>query len=630
MKCQAIRVVIVSILLMTIVVTGGVGCSYDTGEATAADDNRPFYPDRVVTVRITMPEEDLEFTLKNALAEQYVKADMWYDGELIPDVAVRPKGNSSLRLMAMQSSSIKYSFKVDLNFFNSARNLYGVKKVVFNNGWSDPTMMREVLAYEIYEQMDIPTPRTSFVDLWINDTHLGLYTMVETIDKSFLSNEFADNRGNLYKPEMPAAYLDWTKEEYEKQAPSSVSRTDELDVNLGGGNLVDIMEALEPRDPDFTVSPAQRFPGPPGGARGNYIEQMGLKTNENKPDHSLLFRLLDVINKEPDETFPTEIEKVLDVDEALRFLAISTLIVHLDNYIAMGHNYYLYENEGKFVILPWDLNMAFGTFNFNLDRDQLVNYYIDEPSGGPMAERPLIMRLLSHQPYLDTYHSYLEDLLEGPFTVDRMNSRIDELAALIRPYVEADENKFNTTDQFEKGLITEISLSGGREMRMPNPLGLKNFIKDRVESVNEQLAGTRKSSPGDGSGNGGFFRFGPGPGGPGAMPPRPALNPEQAQYVKGITAEEAADNIGKKTTACGPVVGTQIIAMAPHRPHILDMRSPDGFAVEIAEADVANFPGDPIDIYKGKTICVTGVVSITPFDDPILIVSHPSQIVIKD
>ncbi|MBA7666947.1 hypothetical protein ES703_75031 [subsurface metagenome] len=60
------------------------------------------------------------------------------------------------------------------------------------------------------------------------------------------------------------------------------------------------------------------------------------------------------------------------------------------------------------------------------------------------------------------------------------------------------------------------------------------------------------------------------------------------------------------------------------------MGAPRGFAVSIAEADVANFPGDPIDIYSGKTICVTGVIFMNPLGNPMLIIRNPSQIVVKD
>ena len=452
-------------MLVIIPGTLSTGCGTGDSGAVYGSNDPPFYPDRVVEVRLVTADENWESMLETPMAEEYFRADFWYDGELIPDVAVRTKGNSSLMTTA-NSDSIRYSLKVDLNFFNSARNLDGVKKVVFNNGFSDPTFMREMLAYEIYAEMGIPTPRTAFVDLWMNDTHLGLYTMVEAIDKNFISNHFTDNTGNLYKPEMPAAYLNWTEEDYEKQLArtggTGGEEVDPMDINLGGGRLSDILAALEAEE-DEEPGESQGIFGFGGGAgmagltRGDYLESMGLKTNENKSDHGNLFRFLDVLNNEPDETFAEEIEKVLDVDETLRYLAVSALVVHLDNYIAMGHNYYLYDNNGKFVILPWDLNMAFGTFNFGLSTDQLINYYIDEPTGGPMEERPLVERLMSHPPYLEKYHEYLEELLDGPFSSEIMEARINELAELIRPYVYTDETKFFTNRQFERGIYLEYT-----------------------------------------------------------------------------------------------------------------------------------------------------------------------------
>ena len=521
-------------LLLTgvLLITGLAGC----GQVSAQEeDSAPFYDDRVVTVYLVMTEDDWGYMQQNALAEEYVMADLWYDGELIPDVAVRPKGNSSLKT-AVINGTARFSLKVDLNFFNSSRNLDGVKKLNFNNGWSDLTLIRETLAYELFEQMGVPTPRTSFVDLWVNDTHLGLYTMVEQIDKTFLSNYFDDGSGNLYKPEMPAAYLNWTEADLDTE--STEQSDDDLDVNLGGGKLREIMEALELEEsaeeeadseipqgwggnmPQMDVPAGDMLPeniipgGVPGGdmmpgggmafnQQGDLLEQMGLKTNENSPDHSALFRLLDVLNNEPDETFPEEIEKVLDVDQVLRFLAVSAAIVHLDNYIGTGHNYYLYEVDGKFTVIPWDLNMAFGTFNSGLDRDGLINFYIDEPTSGAVANYPLV-RLLSYQPYLDTYHGYLEELIEGVFSEEVMNSRIDELAELIRPYVEADELLYYSTEVWELALSEDIESGRQRDVEVGMlPLGLKAFVAERVASIRQQLDGELPSSSGDGSGNGG-------------------------------------------------------------------------------------------------------------------------------
>jgi spore coat protein CotH len=494
MASKKVPTITMLILIIALLVPVSSGCSE---EGVYARNSAPFYTDRVVEVRLVTPAENWEFMQNDPLAEEYVKADLWYDGELIPDIAVRTKGNSSLTTTA-NSGSIRYSLKVDLNFFNSARNLDGVKKLVFNNGFSDPTFMREIIAYEIFAQMGIATPRASFVDLWINDTHLGLYTMVEAIDKTFIGNHFTDKNGNLYKPEMPAAYLDWTEEDYEKylagEGSSEEEEIDPLDVNLGGGRLSDIMQALDSEEEDEEILGGGilgfQMPGMTGR---DLVELMGLKTNENKPDYSTLFQFLDVLNNEPDETFAEEIEKILDVDETLRYLAVSALIVHLDNYIGMGHNYYLYENNGKFVILPWDLNMTFGTFNYGLNTNQLINYYIDEPSGGPMEDRPLIERLLSYPLYLEIYHKYLEVLLEGPFAADKMEARINELAELIRPYVEADEIKFFNMRQFERGINKEYNgqpISTGFTMFGATP-ALTDLSKEGLDFIRKTFTISR-------------------------------------------------------------------------------------------------------------------------------------------
>ena len=460
---QSSKVAFVGLLALVVLTTGVPGCG--GGVLGGVQEQNAFIADRVVEVRIVMEDEDWTTCQQNALAEQYVRADFWFDGELIPDVAVRPKGNSSLR-SAAKSKSPRFSLKVDFNLFNRARNFRGLKKVNFNNGWSDPTLIREHLGYELFEQMGIPTPRSSFVDLWVNDTHLGVYTMVEQVDKTFLGRHFPEDDGNLYKPEMMVAPLDWTEAELERQrARLGTTEQDDLDsgldINLGGGKLREIIQAFEQEESATDEVPAPNLPDmpPPGmqqGQQRDYLELVGLKTNESSPDHSALLHFLDILNNEPDETFPAEIEKVLDVDAALRFLAVSALIVHLDNYIGSGHNYYLYEVDGKFTIIPWDLNMAFGTFNCGFDRERLINFYIDEPTGGPVAERPLVERLLSHPPYLDAYHGYLEALLDGPFDVNRMESRIDELADLIRPFVKADELKFFSTGAFERGLSEDM------------------------------------------------------------------------------------------------------------------------------------------------------------------------------
>jgi len=239
-------------------------------------------------------------------------------------------------------------------------------------------------------------------------------------------------------------------------------------------------------------------PGGPGGfgRGGNLLESMGLKTNENYQDHTALLHFLDVLNNTPDETFAAQIETVLDVDQVLRYLTVSSMLVHLDNYTGMGHNYYLYERNGYFTILPWDLNMSFGTFGGG---GNAADFYIDEPVTGGMDSRPLVKRLLAYPPYLERYHQYHEEMLTGCLAEGVLESQIDMWANLIRPYVEKDELKFFTMEQFEKGLNEGSSGMGmrrpgemanmanrGPEMGMPPGMGMPPQMPGNTGPAGEQ------------------------------------------------------------------------------------------------------------------------------------------------
>ncbi len=481
------------IIILSLLATG---CQIKMPVRALPTEADAFVTDRVVEVRIVMAEEDWDSCLQNALEENYVRADFWFDGELVQDVAVRPKGNSSLKFVS-ESGSSRLSLKVDFNFFNDYRTFRGLKKLNFNNGFRDPTFIRERLATELFEQMGMSSPRISHVDLWVNGTHLGLYTQVEQVDKTFLRDHFEDEDGNLYKPLLPSAYLDWTEEDLLKQREKHAAMTQgeyyvERDVNIGGGNLDEIASAFHGHDLTPVGGDIQSPVEGPRKYRYDFIDVMNLKTNETKPNHETLFRLLEVLNDEPDKTFPEEIEKVLDVETALRYIAVCTVAGILDSYQGLGHNYYLYEIDGRFTIIPWDMNEAFGVFNCGINNRGMIDFYIDEPTCGPVSERPLIERLLSHQPYLDSYHQYIRELLDGPFKISRMITRIDELVDQVYSFVESDELKFFSTEEFKLNLVRDIG----------NSPGLKTYIIKRSTSVRRQLEGEQPST-GDGRGNGG-------------------------------------------------------------------------------------------------------------------------------
>ena len=90
-----------------------------------------------------------------------------------------------------------------------------------------------------------------------------------------------------------------------------------------------------------------------------------------------------------------ELEDIIVVDTVLRYLALNVVMVNLDSYLGMGHNFYLYEQEGQFVDIPWDLNETYGNFTCGCDRNGLINFKIDEPTCGVLSQRPFIAALLN-------------------------------------------------------------------------------------------------------------------------------------------------------------------------------------------------------------------------------------------
>lgn len=74
----------------------------------------------------------------------------------------------------------------------------------------------------------------------------------------------------------------------------------------------------------------------------------------------------------------------------------------------MLHNYYLYENDGKLSMLPWDYNLAFGAFAGGGEKGgssgamSLVNTGIDTPlSGSQESDRPMWSWIASSEEYLE-------------------------------------------------------------------------------------------------------------------------------------------------------------------------------------------------------------------------------------
>ncbi|WP_115818458.1 CotH kinase family protein [Winogradskyella eximia] len=338
----------------------------------------------------------------------FVPAEVFYNGIEWYRVGVRFKGNSSLA-SSWANGILKLSFKLDFDEFEDDypqidnQRFYGFKKLSLKNNYNDKSQLREKVAGDVFRNAGLAGSHTAFYTVYVDHgdgpIYFGLYTMVEEVDDTVLDTQFSDDDGNLYKPDGDAASF----------------------------------------------------------AYGTYDEnEFVKKTNEDDADFSDVQSLYTIINDATRTSDPvtwrTNLDAVLDTDVFLKYLATNTVIQNWDTYGKMTHNYYLYNNPdtNKLTWIPWDNNEALQTGNMggSLPLDF---------SGLSSSQWPLIGYLYADEVYKAQYNAYVQEVVDGAFDVNTIQSQYATYSTLIEPYAttELDGYSFlNSSSDFQTAVST--------------------------------------------------------------------------------------------------------------------------------------------------------------------------------
>lgn len=363
----------------------------------------------------------------NYTLDQYMRCDVTVDGVTFPVSGVKYKGNSSYN-----NQGKKKPFRIDFEEYVADQELDGMSKLVLNNAFKDPTFLREKLMLDFLNAHGIAAPRATYARLYINGVYWGLYSVVEDVNKTFLKTRYDNKGGNLFKGD-PHGTLNWH-----------------------------------------------------GTDQSLYSGEYELKTNEDVNDWTDLIQMLNALNNTPAGQLVDSLEQHMNLDSWFDYWAAHNLFVNLDSYIGSGHNYFIYHNKdtGKFEWITWDVNEAFGNFNMGISLANLKTLPIGFiPS--PATQRPIMNRLWQDAAMRQRLADHLCELL-ADFSNARMDARIDSLADLIRPAVQADSLKFYSNQLFEQNLSQDVNIGqgpGGGTIA-----GLKPFITARRSSLQQQLA----------------------------------------------------------------------------------------------------------------------------------------------
>lgn len=455
-----------------------------------------FDDDKVMDINIEMDETAWQEMLDNASAEEYTAANITVNGVTYNNIAIRPKGNSSLSQLVMDDTTERYSFKVKFDEYVDGQTLDGLSKLVLNNNMSDATYMREYLSYKLLDSLGVPTPACSYANITVNGEEWGLYLAVEPVEEEFIERNYGSTDGNLYKPESDSVTVGGNKDKDSTNTkpdfdPTQITQ-DSNNTTPGNSNN----QMMTPPDINSGGNSNQQMQMPSdigGGMMGR-----GMGGNSNGSDlvwngndisnYSAIFdnaifkttdsddytKILDMI----EHLYTMEdIESYLNVDEVLRYFAANTFLVNLDSYASnMNHNYYLYEDDGVVSILPWDYNLSFGGFQAG-SASSAINFPIDSPVSGTLEDNPLIANLLEVDEYKKLYHQYLNEIVNNFVNNGTYEMLVTKTDTLISDYVKNDATAFYTFDEYTEAVSN-----------------LLNFGLDRSTSISAQLDGSQPST----------------------------------------------------------------------------------------------------------------------------------------
>lgn len=498
---------------------GGVSMEYE---------DRLFNTDEIISIDVNMEQSDWDEMLANASSEEYYVCDVVINGQTFSNVGIRPKGNTSLSAIVSDPDSDRFSFKLEFDHFVDGQTCYGLDKLILNNNYADATNMKEAVIYDMFQYLGATASLYNYASVSLNGEYKGVYLALEGVEKSFMLRNFGTRDGELYKPDSmevggggdggPGPMKEGAPpfgKEGEGFNPEDMPDMEGFDpenmpdmegfnpenmpdmdgsasadtAGMEGTAPADTMAAADGGSPEGNAAEGEERSGmrggPSMGGKGsdlNYTDDdpdsyttiwEGALSDTSDADHNRVIKALKNISE------GTDLEKYLNVDNVLKYMAVHAFSVNMDSLSGnMAHNYYLYEYNGMLDIFPWDYNLSFGGMGSgrkgaSSGATDVVNDAIDTPFDGT----DFFDALLENEEYLARYHEYLRILSEEYVDGGRFDELYSGIRSRIDELVKTDPTAFYSYDEYDAAAEA-----------------LYDVIKLRAQSIEGQLDGTIPST----------------------------------------------------------------------------------------------------------------------------------------
>lgn len=431
-----------------------------------------FNTEEPIQIDIQMEQEAWEDMLSRASEEAYYSCDVVVNNQKISNVGIRPKGNTSLSSIASNPETDRFSLKLEFDHYVEGQTCFGLDKLILNNNYADATNMKEAVIYDMYQYLGTDASLYNYARISVNGEYWGVYLALEAVEESFLLRNYGTEDGELYKPDgmnMGGSFKG------DKGFAGSPPRAGDEGRPDGGGRKPG-------GEHDLAGAPPKHDGGFGMGGKGsdlNYTDDdldsysdiwEGEVTDTGQKDHRRVVTALRNISE------GINLEKYLDVDNLLKYMAVHTFSVNMDSLSGnMAHNYYLYEQNGMLNILPWDYNLSFG--GMNMGPDNSASEVINDAIDSPFQATEFFDTLLENEKYLSEYHAYLQQLVQEYVFGGRFEQVCERIRGQIDMLVETDPTALYSYEEYEAGVQM-----------------LYQTVMLRAESIQGQLEGTIPST----------------------------------------------------------------------------------------------------------------------------------------
>ncbi len=247
------------------------------------------------------------------------------------------------------------AFTVNFDRLAPGQTFHGLKKLHLNNSVQDSSLLAEKLCREMFDAAGVPAPCAGHAFVTLNKRRLGTYVLIEGVNKQFLKRHFADASGNVYD----------------------------------------------------------------GHSRQDVAQRLEVNSGENPKDQSRLAALAAAVRVSNVKERRAALEKVLDIDRFISFMAVEVITAHWDGYSLGVNNFRIFHDKStdRMVFLPQGLDQTFQRKEIPAQPDM----------------KGLVAKAVMEVPeYRARFRTREVELLTNTFLVDPWVKRLREVAAKVR------------------------------------------------------------------------------------------------------------------------------------------------------------------------------------------------------